>query len=342
MNFHSYRYNKYFQITNLFEKRNFKEKQKTVQCKVLINYDEIKEMNLEGFIKLITESNKQDSQDIPIRFYCRKLTQEVPEISINNEQIFNSFLSNLYCVYRKIEMIIEKVQHLDVLPDLPSEASSSTKIIYNLDKTKEGCKSVNKNDFLQMYPVLKKLFFRYLDYIRYSMNHESDMDEGDHIPGSCEEIKSWLLKLNSWSPVEVNEKLNNRVDSSIKISQGFKRVIQELEETSKFKDLRTINNGGAAEPHIEEITPVLIRVGVGKDAIHHYPKQGAEDSRKYLCAKCGDFVEIKTNSAEEKCLFCSCGSRRYDSDLPLCDYIKSRRLSVYDSLPELYDESQQF
>ena len=48
---------------------------------------------------------------------------------------------------------------------------------------------MNKNNLLEIYPVLKKLFFSYMDYIEYSIAHMHNMDEGNDLPGTVDEIK---------------------------------------------------------------------------------------------------------------------------------------------------------
>ena len=63
---------------------------------------------------------------------------------------------------------------------------------------------MNKSNFSEMYPVLKKLFFCYIDYIRYSADHSVDVDEGNYLPGNIEEIKSLFQQLNTWLPLKIN------------------------------------------------------------------------------------------------------------------------------------------
>ena len=63
---------------------------------------------------------------------------------------------------------------------------------------------MDKNDFLNMYPIWKRLFFAYADYIKYSIDNLVDMDEVDHLPGIIEEIKSWFRILNTWFPAKIN------------------------------------------------------------------------------------------------------------------------------------------
>ena len=53
---------------------------------------------------------------------------------------------------------------------------------------------------------LKKLFSCYTDYIKYSVSHTLDMDEGDQLPGTHTEIGPWLKQLNTWFPVKSNGK----------------------------------------------------------------------------------------------------------------------------------------
>jgi len=195
------------EIKRLFYYRSFNEAQKKVKCKVLVNYNETREISLGEFIQFMDEvsKGKHSQYDIPIQFGYLQLTQETRKIIINSFWRFTRFLSYLYCTYRKIEMKMEEVGYPDVLPDLDSNEKSFMKICLNLDKAKEDYKSMNRDDFLKMYPILKKFFFTYIDYIKYSIEHMNDIDEGDHILENIKEMKSFLEKLNKWSPIKVND-----------------------------------------------------------------------------------------------------------------------------------------
>ena len=146
------------------------------------------------------DGKKYPQYDIPVYFLYQKLNRKIQCKIINNEKEFIKFLTYLYCVYRKIEIKMGEVGYLSILPDPDYNTNSFMKICINLDKAKEEYKSMRRNDFLEMYPVLKKLFFSYMNYIRYSIEHMHNMDEGDHLPITTEEIKCWLQELNTWSP----------------------------------------------------------------------------------------------------------------------------------------------
>src|SRR5690606_4826067 len=120
-------------VQKLFENRNFNMIQKTVRCKALINYNEIKEFTLQEFMDFMEDFDQNHPHsNIPIRFYCKKLPLKVVDTVIIEESRFKSFLTYLYCVYRKIEMKIEQVGDSNILPDIPSEESSPTKVLSNL------------------------------------------------------------------------------------------------------------------------------------------------------------------------------------------------------------------
>ena len=172
----------------------------------MINYDEIREITIEELLEFMSEVReyKRIPHDISCWFENVPLDQESREIVIKNEDQFRYFLIYLYYVYRKIEMKMEEVGSFNIIIDLDSNEKSFIKVCMDLDKAKEEYKSMRKNDFLEMYPVLKKLFFSYMDYIRYSIERMHSMDEGNYLPGAIEEIKHWLEELNTWSPIKVN------------------------------------------------------------------------------------------------------------------------------------------
>ena len=182
----------------MFKEQNFNKIQKDVKCKVLINYGEIREVTLRELLDFMNEleEGKHSQYNIPVLFKFENLTQKVPETITSNQWQFRQFFTYLYCVYRKIEMKLEKAGY-DILPDPDIHESRFVNICVNLNKTKKDYKSMGKNNFYEMYPVLKKLFFCYADYIRYSKNRLVKMDEGKDLPGTIEEMKSWLEKLNT-------------------------------------------------------------------------------------------------------------------------------------------------
>ena len=92
---------------------------------------------------------------------------------------------------------MQKSGYPNILPDLDKE-NQSIKISINLDKAKKEYKAMDKNNILVIYPVLKQLFFCYTDYISYSTNHLIRMKEGDLLPGTVNELKSLLKRLNTW------------------------------------------------------------------------------------------------------------------------------------------------
>ena len=156
-------------------------------------------MYLIKFMEEIREGHHYQ-HDIPVYFGYGNLNQEIPKAVINVEYKFAEFLSYLYCVYRKIEIKMEKFRCPNIFADSHSQETSFMKICLNLDKAKEDYASIDDNDFVKAYPILKRLFLCYTDYIRYSMEHLTDMDDGGYLPGTIEEIKTWFCKLNTWSP----------------------------------------------------------------------------------------------------------------------------------------------
>ena len=103
-------------------------------------------------------------------------------------------------------MKMKEIECFNILPHVESREKPFDDIRGSLDKAKEEYKSMERIDFLEMYSVLKKLFFCYIDYIKHSTDHAIDMDEGDFLPGNSDELKSWLNKLNTSFPIKMNNK----------------------------------------------------------------------------------------------------------------------------------------
>jgi len=194
-------------IKTIFQKRNADRDQQKIKCRVLINYDEIREMTLGEFMDLMQEvdEGKHLQYDIPIEFECEELTEKISETVSSNQHFLGTCLSYLYCVYRKIEMKLESVEYPHILPDLDSKEKSFENILTNIDTVRSDYMSMDKDDFLKMYPILKRLFFCYTTYIQYSINQGNDVNEGKYFPVTDSEMKSWLIKLNNWSPMGVRE-----------------------------------------------------------------------------------------------------------------------------------------
>jgi len=320
------------EIENLFEKRNFNETQKKVKCKILINYDEIREITLAELSQFINEieEGKHSQYDIPFRFSYIELNHNIKKTVINNKYGFTEFLSYLYCFYRKIEIKLEKAGYLDILPELNSNEESFMKISINLDKAKEDYKSMNRNSFLEMYPVVKKLFLSYVNYVKYSIEHMSSMDEGDHLPGTIEEIKPLLEKLNVWSPVKVENQWINYINSII-IPPGYERVTQILRKTNKFKHFQIVIDDETQEPYIKDEYGKKTFFGVANmeggikektphDAavfVSQCPCECNNILRRWICIKCGEFILQKDDA-----VFCCCGSKRYK--LLLCHHLNQK------------------
>ena len=96
---------------------------------------------------------------------------------------------------------------------------------------------MNKNNLLEIYPMLKKRFFSYIDNIEYLIEHMNNMDEGNDLPGTVKEIKLWLKKVNIWSPMKVDKKQINYMNS-ILVPSGYKTAAKILCKTTRFKHFK--------------------------------------------------------------------------------------------------------
>ena len=297
------------------------------------------------------DEGKHSQYDVPVRFYYDKLDQEVQETVISKEIEFRDFLTYLYSTYRKIEIQIGKAGCPGILADLESREKSLDLIFSNLEKAKNEYKIMERNDFLKMYPVLKKLFSCYIAYIRYSIDHTDKIYEGDHLPGIWEEIQFWLEELNTWSPKKVNIENINWMNSFITMSSGYEQVIQTLCKTVKFADYYVAIDNQGSEPFIRDEKNKKILFGfvnmegakIGQNSDNasilevECLKECTVDTRRWICTKCGDYVSIKENQVGTRLLFCSCGSKKYNSELLICYHCSNRSQEQNTSQNEVID-----
>jgi len=309
-----------YEVKRLFQYRNFNETQKKVKCKVLINYNQIRETTLAELSQFMDEikEGKHSQYDIPIEFHYSSLNQNIKKTVINNESQFARFLSYLYCLYRKIEVKLEKAEYPNVLPDLDSQGKSFEEISSNLKKAKDDYKLVNKNDLVAIYIACKKLFSCYTHYIKYSIDNFIDINEGDLLPITIEEIKPLLEKLNVWSPVKVNNQWITYINLIV-IPPGYERVAEVLYKTNKFKHFQVIIDNEIEDPYIMEgdgkqtffgFADMIGAIEEGTpydDTVFQSQCPGKCSSilRRWICTKCGQFIFRKDHT-----LFCSCGSKK--------------------------------
>ena len=324
-----------FQIDELFEDRNFNETQKKVKCRVLISYNEIRDITIQQLSQFMNEieNRKHPQYDIPVLFGSEKITQEVRTPVISNNDEFHEFLSYLYCLYRKIEIKIQQTGFPNILPDLDSQPQSLQQISSNLNTAKLNYKSVNKHDSPAIYAASKKLFFSYIHYIKYSIEHFTNMDEGDHLPGNVEEIKPWLEELNNWTPRKIDIERISWVRCFIVTPSGYEEIIRILQKTPRFKSYELKHDDNTIEPYIMEGNKNILfgfvkmegaKPGENPDDSTllelECPKECTQDSRKWICMKCGDYLSIAINIVGWRLLVCSCGSKRYKDELLICHH----------------------
>lgn len=308
------------------------EMQENIKCRVLVNLNEVKEMTLGELLIFMREldKGKHSKYDVPFVFRYEELAQGIQEPVIDNEWKLCNFLSYIYCVYRKIEMKMKKAGYPGILPDMIYKKQPFDKIRANLDMAKEEYRSIDGNNFLKMYPVLKKLFFCYMNYIKHSIDNKISMDEGNHLPGTVDATKSWLQRLNIWSPLRFKKAWINCMGSFIVIPCGDCRVIEILSETPKFRNLQIFIDNKTKEPYIKENSGKVSfgfinmkgaqKIDILTDFIileSRCPKKCTKHSRKWICTKCGEAVKVKSHATKDF-LSCSCGSKRYEDKLFIC------------------------
>ena len=226
-------------MSKLFEKAIFHTIQKQVKCKVLINYNEVREMTLNDLMQLIKQIKEGSyfEYHIPVTFSYGKLNSESRECIVSNESEFVDFLSSLYRAYRKIEMKIKNIENLDIFSYPYSKGETPTQISSYLKEMKEKYNSMDENSFVDIYPILKELFFWYINYIRCTLDYGINMNEGKCLPGSTHEIKHWLQKLNTWVPNKVDEKKITEMKYSTEKIPHSEQAIEKIHKTYELDKL---------------------------------------------------------------------------------------------------------
>ena len=231
-------------------------------------------------------------------------------------------------------MKMQRVNYPNMLPDVNFEEESFVKICARLDEAKMNFKNCNlrkTEEFLELYPILKNLFNCYINYIKSSIEHSSNIDEGKHLPGTLDETENLLTQLNVWFPKEINGEWKNYINRFIITPPGFEDILDRLRKTFKFRDCAIINgNTGKKEPYIKEKQNEEILFGfVDMEGAENSdipnsasilesecPEDCTQDSRRWICTKCGDFVSHQ----EKRTLYCSCGSKKYRDKLLICHH----------------------
>ena len=237
----------------------------------------------------------------------------------------------------EIKMI--KVGYNNVLQDFMWEKKSLANVYVQLVNAKNAFANTNGNDYLTMYPAVKTLFFRYIEYIERSIDFNNNMDEGDYLPATLEEMKSCLDRLNIWFLTRFNGQWMSFMGFFIAAPYGFNQVVDMIRRTTRLKNCQILQDNTAVEPYFGEENNVKILFGfVNMEGAWKHQginastplrsacsKKCTNDLRMWVCTRCGDTVAIITNPTGWKVLLCSCGSKKYNEDLFIC-YHTSHRL----------------
>ena len=294
------------QVYNLLTDGNLTESHKKIPCKVLINSHETKEMNLGELLQYTKALKKGDLLLSSIPISCHFSNHDsflLPHFKKQPE--FWLFLWHLYYVFRKMEIKLEKFGRSDLIYTIRSRDD------VHLDTVKIAYKSMDRSDFLKMYPVMKQLFYSYMDYIQYMLNEEDEIIEAKYIPGSIDELKMWYQKLN---------------EIFIISCRGYGHVMEKLLRTEKFQSWNVIESKISTQPFVDLRNEKVLFGFVNMDAAEpmRIPSDApllfkkcstgcTNEPRKWLCMKCGDFVLIK-----DWILYCSCGGKRYKDNSLIC------------------------
>ena len=340
-------------MDTLFDMENWTGTQKKANCRVLINCRETREVTLEELIVFMKEldKGKHFHYDIPIFFKCEMLDQEIQKTVIHNEFQFGIFLSYLYSIYRKIEIKMNQINFPSILPDLDSSEESLDNIRINLNKAKEEYKVMDKNDILKMYPILKNLFFRYMDYITYSINNMNDIDEGRSLPGTFQEIQPCLTLGNRWSAIQFNSIWFNCIGPQIQIPPKDEQKKNTSFKEKKVKGSQGVKDNKETKPNVKDknkkkSSPASVFVKEDKKAelpnisTVSESKPSTECPRKTLYMKCKAFLKIKRKPEEQSSshphLLEKCEYDQYS-----CNDLKPQNINEDIPLPSVCQATQQ-
>ena len=221
---------------------------------------------------------------------------------------------------------------------------SLDKVYTCLQEAKNKYILMDRRNFLEMYPVLKKLFFYYTNfvecYIKAANNNykiqlpPTYTDEGKNLPGDVIEMKSWFKELNKWFLIKRNNIWITCVTPFIATSDGFNESLQELQKITKFRNFRQIKDDNADESYIREDRNKILFGFVNmerakvekvpKNAVLFYdpcPQKCTPDSRNWICNKCGEYAKTSTNPTGAKFLHCSCGSKKHEDIVFSCYHL---------------------
>jgi len=339
------------EVLALFERMDFNELQYNMKLRVLINYDETKETTLPELLGFMREIHygQHPQYNIPISFDYIIFEQEIQKNVISNEDKFAEFLFYLYCLYRKIGIMLNKIECLDVLPDIDSEINSFEQICSDLEKAKLDYQLMDKINSLEVYLMLKRLLSCYTKYIRYSIDHSEKMDEGNFFPRTCMEIKLWLRISNIGSPEKIDLERFSWVYSFVISPLGYENVIQTLRKTTKFSKSDVEYDNQIAEPCVVIASRRFLFGFIDMKANKYInipdnasmlevecPGKCTQDIRRWICTKCGSFVFQKENI-----LYCPCGSKQY-KDIFLKCHNPSHQAQKIVTKEEVYDKVLHF
>ena len=232
---------------------------------------------------------------------------------------------------------MKKAGYQYILEESKPNEKSFAGVCAQLVEAKKSFMSMNKNDFLKMYPILKKLLFCYMDYIKFSIDYGSDMDEGDFLPGTIDEMEAWLRELNTWFPIKINGEWKNCTGQYIGVPEGFEDIVERFQEITKFKRTPIFSDNTVPEPYIGEEENKKITFGFvnmenaeKSEVTSNFkvfelecPEECTKEKRKWVCTKCGGFVQYV-----DLTLHCSCGSKRYRERLLICHHPSHQSRSI--------------
>src|SRR5690606_14649424 len=190
------------------------------------------------------------------------------------------------------------------------DGNSSTDINKQLIEAKKVFNSTDKTDFLKIHSVFKKFFFSYINYMKDSTNVKNGIREQDFLLGKVDQMKSWLQKLDKWFPININGEWKNSAGQCIVAPKALEQVVTALQQAFKFKESPVIGYEGVNEHYIGEDGSKKIIFGLvdmkgaeiskiltnAKTFEAKCPEGCTNDTRTWVCTKCGDYVSKKNTT----------------------------------------------
>lgn len=303
------------------------ETQKKIKCRVLINTLTVLEMTMFKLFKYIDDFRNGKFPELEKVVAVEiKRHKDSPRIIVKDKS--TKLLTYLYHLYRRIEIKLEASGYHLHNVELTG-TTSIRKIVNNLQKAESNYKDMDGTNFFKMYPVLKELFWKCVDYLRICIDNNSEIDLDQDLIDRREDIVRFLNKIRNWSPVLINNEwyeTENEELLIIPIDSNFS--FDKITSIKKYTEIGIKMSDTVTEPYLHyhkeingyfgfiKMEGPFDRIVNQKDWIdfkESCPLKCSEDKRKWICSHCGDTVRSYGIH-----LSCSCGIKLFEKEMLEC------------------------